>query len=207
MNDNSSENSENTIDSPEKQQQQDNIDKSACDRLNNQNIGSEFTESDQNKPREFTETDIVDLTHDKNSIVRDAGEYIKNNNVDVYIDKPENFRDAKGNIDSTVIGASGSKVDEDGNLHQYIRYNEDYINKQTDDERKGFLVHEVTHLQGGDEVDSWRAEASTYSQEASTKYSKQARDICYWPDGTPKDYLTIKEELIEGGYKPEDFHS
>jgi hypothetical protein len=222
MNDSGSKNLEKKLDSPEKRQQQEFVDKTASDRLNNNNLGLNFSEADHKKQEkttgsdqkrlgataewdnkrdsEFTDSYLDTLILDKSPVVRAAGEFIKDNNVDLFIDKPENFKDSTGNVNPYIVAASGQSQNETGDWRKYIRYNEAWVDKESDDELKATIAHEVKHLQGGDEVEAWRAQAAT-------GYSLDAKMLCNWSDGTSKGYLTVKEELIKYGYRPEDFHS
>jgi hypothetical protein len=126
---------------------------------------------------------VGELKNDESWKVRDAGKYIENNDVKVFLDKSENF---KG---SDTIAASGTRADNNGNYYKYIKFNEDYVGELSDKKKKAIISHEVGHLKGGDEVQAWL-------DEAQTGYSVEAHKICFRLDEQQKTYNEIKHDLI-----------
>lgn len=148
----------------------------------------------QNTKKEFTESDLDELKNDKSWIVGNAGKYIENNNVNVFVDNTESFQDPNN------IAEAREWIDEKGNLHKDIAFNDAWIDKLSPNQIKADITHEVGHLKGGDEVQAWLDEAQTgYSDE-------KAKKICFRSDEQQKTYNEIKHDLISRcHYEEKDF--
>jgi hypothetical protein len=153
--------------------------------------------NDQNREKEFNKSYLDEiknnLENDKSWIVGNAGEYIENNNVNVFVDNTESFQDPNN------IAEAREWIDEKGNLHKDIAFNDSWIDKLSPDQIKADITHEVGHLKGGDEVQAWL-------DEAQTGYSETAKDICFRSDRQQKTYNEIKHDLISRcHYEEKDF--